>query len=186
MVLGITGLYCSGKSHITKELMLCGFCCLETDKISHSILNENKELIIRHFGVGILKENKDIDRKKLGDIVFRNKDELKWLESLLHPLVIAKVKETLSLDTDKNYIIESALIFENELHLLCDKILIVNTNFLVRFKRALNRDKLGLISTLNRFLTQVKLKNNYKFYKNNGKVFFIKSFSDINNIINLY
>lgn len=59
----------------------------------HRLLREDEEVrraVIEHFGGQILDEAGQIDRSRLGEIVFRDRNELEWLEGLLHPRVAAE------------------------------------------------------------------------------------------------
>jgi dephospho-CoA kinase len=65
---------------------------ISSDEIVHRLLRENddvKAALIERLGEGILGEDGEIDRTKVGEIVFDDREALAWLEGLLHPLVSA-------------------------------------------------------------------------------------------------
>jgi dephospho-CoA kinase len=65
---------------------------ISSDEIVHRLLRENDEVkaaLIERLGEGILGEDGEIDRTKVGEIVFDDREALAWLEGLLHPLVSA-------------------------------------------------------------------------------------------------
>ena len=65
---------------------------ISSDEIVHRLLRENDEVkaaLIDRLGKGILGDDGEIDRSKVGTIVFGDREALAWLEGLLHPLVSA-------------------------------------------------------------------------------------------------
>ncbi len=65
---------------------------ISSDDIVHRLLREDEDVrsaLLERLGEGILGEDGEIDRKKVGEIVFGDRDALAWLEALLHPLVSA-------------------------------------------------------------------------------------------------
>jgi dephospho-CoA kinase len=65
---------------------------ISSDEIVHRLLRENEEVkaaLVERLGEGILDEDGEIDRQKVGGIVFADREALAWLEGLLHPLVSA-------------------------------------------------------------------------------------------------
>jgi len=119
-----------------------------TDDLAKELMNKGKEAylnVVREFGDDILDENKDIDRKKLADIVFNDSNKLEILNKCTHPIVIAKVKEMIARyrelfscnDSEKKdvLVIESALLFESGLDSMCDEIWLVITDDEVRRAR---------------------------------------------------
>ena len=77
MILGITGVFGSGKTTVARLFSKYGYKCVNADSIGHRLLNENpiKNKVIKEFGKSILSNNK-IDRRKLKKIVFFNKNKL--------------------------------------------------------------------------------------------------------------
>jgi dephospho-CoA kinase len=65
---------------------------ISSDEIVHRLLRENEDVklaLVGRLGEGILGEDGEIDRKRVGEIVFGDSEALAWLEGLLHPLVSA-------------------------------------------------------------------------------------------------
>jgi dephospho-CoA kinase len=65
---------------------------ISSDDIVHRLLRENEEVkaaLVERLGEGIVGEDGEIDRTKVGEIVFDDREALAWLEGLLHPLVAA-------------------------------------------------------------------------------------------------
>jgi len=89
-VIGISGSIGSGKSLIRHFLAMRGVLPIDADEISHLLLAKEKagyRLVERLFGERVLAKNGEVDRKKLGEIVFKDALELKKIEAAMHPLV---------------------------------------------------------------------------------------------------
>ncbi|WP_462111219.1 dephospho-CoA kinase [Campylobacter concisus] len=87
----ITGSIASGKSTVVNLLKEQGFSVIDADFIAHEQLEICKCGIVEFFGEQILDEAGNIDRKKLGAIVFNEPKKLKNLEQILHPKIKAEI-----------------------------------------------------------------------------------------------
>jgi dephospho-CoA kinase len=88
----ITGGIGAGKSEALKAFARHGAAVVSSDEIVHRLLREDNDVrraILERFGEGVLGAGGEIDRAKVGQIVFVDGAELAWLESLLHPRVSA-------------------------------------------------------------------------------------------------
>ena len=94
LTVGLTGGIGAGKSEVLKRLEKKGVPVLQTDFIGHDLLKEGKikSLLVRKLGTGILDEKGNIDRKKIGKIVFNDPRKRKFLNQTLHPLIRRKVR----------------------------------------------------------------------------------------------
>jgi len=99
-VIGLTGGIGSGKSTVSRFLAELGAVIIDADKVGHEALKPDTEIwrkVVAAFGTGILKPNREIDRKKLGKIVFGTPEALTRLNQIMHPpmyqLVKAQIKE---------------------------------------------------------------------------------------------
>ncbi len=95
MILGITGSIGSGKTAAAKIFSRYHYSRIDADEIGHGLLKSDKTIknkLVKIFGNGILDKNKNIDRKKLGSIVFNDNKKLKKLNSMMHPLIIDEIK----------------------------------------------------------------------------------------------
>jgi dephospho-CoA kinase len=97
-VIGLTGGIGSGKSTVARFLAGLGAVIIDADKIGHEVLKPNTEAwqeVVAGFGRQILTPNGDIDRKKLGEIVFGNPESLLKLNRIMHPRIYEKVRAQL-------------------------------------------------------------------------------------------
>lgn len=70
-----------------------GAAVISSDEIVHELLRSDPEVktaVLERFGEGVLAENGEIDRAKVGKVVFSDPPALRWLEQLLHPRVVAR------------------------------------------------------------------------------------------------
>ena len=94
-VIGLTGGIGSGKSTVSKFLKELGAVILDADKVGHEAFKPDTEAwreVVAAFGKQILALDGDIDRKKLGEIVFGNYEALARLNQIVHPRIYALVK----------------------------------------------------------------------------------------------
>jgi dephospho-CoA kinase len=89
----ITGGIGAGKSEALKAFAHHGAAVVSSDEIVHRLLQEDEAVraaLRERFGDGVFTATGDVDRDAVAQIVFRDRDELLWLEGLLHPLVVAE------------------------------------------------------------------------------------------------
>ena len=114
-VIVITGGIGTGKSTAVDIIRDMGFTVLDSDKIVHEGYNIGSELyykIIDNFGKNILKENREIDRQKLGKIVFNNEEMLKKLNETVHVYVYDKLNDGIEKSANSVIFLDIPLILE--------------------------------------------------------------------------
>ena len=97
-IIGLTGGIGSGKSTVSQFLAELGAVIIDADKVGHEVFKPGTEAwreVVAAFGRQILTPNGDIDREKLGEIVFGNSDSLARLDRIMHPRIKEKVKTQL-------------------------------------------------------------------------------------------
>ena len=88
----ITGGIGAGKSELLKAFARHGAATISSDEIVHRLLREDEEVkreIVEKLGRIVLRKG-EIDRSRVANLVFRDRDLLAWLEGLLHPRVSAE------------------------------------------------------------------------------------------------
>lgn len=142
MVIGITGGIGSGKSVVTSLLRdKFGVAVIDTDTIGHEVMEIGKSAykkVVKAFGYKVLAEDGSINRKKLGNLVFENKELLSKLNSIIHPAVEMEVDKRIDEFIKKNYkyiALETALLIKVGYNIKCDKIWFVYADKDVRLKR---------------------------------------------------
>lgn len=95
-VIGITGGIGTGKSTVAKLFGLMGLTVLDADQISHEVTAAGGLAVpevIECFGEEILDDDGHIDREKLAELVFTDKNRLDRLSAIVHRWVIASIQE---------------------------------------------------------------------------------------------
>src|SRR4030042_4332721 len=95
-VIGLTGGIGSGKSTVSKFLAGLGAVILSADKIGHEAFQPHTEAwheVVDAFGEGILLAGGEVDRQKLGEIVFGNAGALAKLNQIMHPRMYRMAEE---------------------------------------------------------------------------------------------
>lgn len=93
MVIGLTGGIASGKSTVAGFFREMGAVVVDADTLAHEVIRRGEppfQQVVARFGEGILGEDGEIDRKKLGQIVFRDRQALQELNQIVHPAVYAR------------------------------------------------------------------------------------------------
>ena len=96
IVIGLTGGILTGKSTVSEILAQRGAVIIDADKIGHEAYRPQTKVwreVVDAFGTDILKENEEIDRKKLGEIVFHDPQALARLNEIMHPEMHSMMKE---------------------------------------------------------------------------------------------
>lgn len=145
IILGVTGGMATGKSTIAWMLGQLGAKVIDVDRLSHRFLKRETlswRKVVDEFGDEILNKNLVINRKRLGKIIFADKDKQKRLEKIIHPLVIEAVKEKISQAIRKKQAviaIDAPLLIESGMASLMDKLIVVNAPNHIQRKRLAKR-----------------------------------------------
>jgi dephospho-CoA kinase len=93
-IIGLTGGIGSGKSTVARVLAELGAVIVDLDKVGHDVLKqkEAREKLVMEFGESILNNGGDIDRARLGGIVFNDSKALSRLNRIVHPVIDDVVK----------------------------------------------------------------------------------------------
>ena len=93
-IAGLTGTIGTGKSTVAAMFGKLGAFIIDADKIAHDVVEPDKpawQSIVQTFGQAILNKDRTLNRKKLADIVFNDKDKLQILNSIVHPAVLTEI-----------------------------------------------------------------------------------------------
>jgi len=116
---GLTGGVASGKSTVARMFEELGAKVIDADRIGHELLGPTQppyNEIVRRFGKEVLDASGEIDRRRLGAIVFRDAAKLRELNAILHPRIIERVEAEAqryrAQDPRAVILVDAALIFE--------------------------------------------------------------------------
>lgn len=142
MIIGLTGKSCSGKNAFARMMDSDKFQIIDEDKIGHIALREKKDALVEAFGSSIIAPDGNIDRKKLGPIVFSSEDKLLKLNSIVHPYMVEytlKLCKEIS-DSGKVPVINAAILEEMGFVPYCNEVVLVLSKYENRLMRAKSRD----------------------------------------------
>ncbi len=138
----ICGNIASGKSEVEKIVSSLGYKVLDTDTVAHNLLDYFHKDICKIFkNYDIFDENLKISRKKLGEIVFNDKNLKLELEKFLHPKIRDKIKEFFGENINNEKLFVSIpLLFESGMQDMFDKIIFIYADDNIRLKRLIERN----------------------------------------------
>ncbi|MFN2195924.1 MAG: dephospho-CoA kinase [Anaerolineales bacterium] len=137
-VIGLTGNIATGKSVIRRMLEHLGAYGIDADALSHRAMARGAPgyaPIVKLFGTYILDEDGQIDRARLGRLVFADPQALQALEQILHPLVRQAVDLLVRRAPQKVIVIEAIKLLEGDLRQVCDAIWVTHSNPIAQLSR---------------------------------------------------
>lgn len=170
IIIGLTGGTGCGKTTVCSILKRHNSYIIDADKIAHSVIQKGEEAyndIIDYFGNDILKQDKQIDRKKLGKIVFSDKKKLDFLTKTTHKYIIKEINVLINTKKEENkynyIVIDAPLLIEANLHKIVDVVWIVYANLETRLQRLKLRDNIEEDAIINRINSQTSFEENKKY-----------------------
>jgi len=131
---GLTGGIASGKSTVAARMRELGLAVLNADQFAHRLMEPGQPAyddVVREFGPEVLLEDGTVDRKKLGDIVFRDPTKRERLNQIVHPRVIAAREEQLKQMQQESprgiAVVEAALLIENGYYKKLDRLVVCSS-----------------------------------------------------------
>ena len=161
MNIGITGSIACGKSTVPNYLKEKGYTIIDADKLGHIALtsDEVKEKLKKSFGLTIL-ENNEISREKLGKLVFGNDENLKILNSIVHPYIRKIILQLQENHRDERFVfLDIALLFEAGFEDLVEKIIVVHVDEKIQLARLMSRNALSKEQAMFRIESQMSSKD---------------------------
>lgn len=146
LIIGITGGIACGKTTVSKLLAEKGAIPINADEIGHQLLRADSPILdelTETFGLEILDESGDVSRKKLGTIVFNDKVALEKLNSLMHPLIIARsriqARKLVTEDPSCVVLLDAPLLIEAGAYDSVDLIIVVTSSRDLQIQRIVER-----------------------------------------------
>lgn len=178
MIIGLTGGIACGKSTVAKMMIELGLPIVDADVIAREVVEPGKEalqLIVDNFGQDILLEDGNLDRVKLGSIVFDNSTKRVELNKIIHPAILREMtrqRDDYLNNGCKDIVLDIPLLFENDLKWYVNKILVVAVDEDVQLRRLMERNNLSEEDALDRINSQLpltyKIANAHSVIYNNG------------------
>jgi len=166
----LTGSIAVGKSFVCGIFRELGAFVLDADQTAREVVEPNTEglnEIVENFGLGVLQPNGELDRIKLGAIVFTNERKRQLLNSIVHPLVIEKQNKWLQMRERENpnaiCIVDAALMIESGGYNRFDKIIVVWCEPAIQLQRLMLRNNLSAEDAAKRINAQMPQKEKKRY-----------------------
>lgn len=167
---GLTGGIGVGKSHVCKIFAELGCYVFDADQVARDVVSVGKlgyQKVLDEFGKEILAEDKSIDRAKLGQIVFNNKEKREKLNQILHPIIIDEqnklMLEVLAKDSSAIVIMDAALMIESGSYKRFDKLIVVFCKQEMQIKRIVKRNSFSYEQAQSRINSQMPTEEKRKY-----------------------
>ena len=142
VIVGLTGSVGTGKSTVTKFFRELGAYIIDWDELARKVTSPHSKAwkeIVEYFGKGILNEDLTINRQKLAEIVFSDKENVAKINQIVHPEVFKEdariTDEIKSLDPDALIVKDVPLLFELTRPIYVDKIIVVSASEQTQLRR---------------------------------------------------
>ncbi|MBP2663258.1 MAG: coaE [Firmicutes bacterium] len=168
-LIGLTGGIASGKSTVSQMLRESGAFIVDADKLSREITQPGKPAwreIIEKFGQGLVQDNGEIDRKRLGQLVFANKQARAELEQITHPRIEAAAIAAVKAATAGGFdviVLDAPLLIEAGWHTKVDAVWIVYVDEQTQLTRLMSRDNSCEQAARSRINAQLALTEKLKY-----------------------
>ena len=188
-VIGITGGIASGKSNVSNICKELGYEVIDSDSIVKELSEKNKPLYnayLKEFGPDFLDLEGNLDKKKLGKLIFNNLELKKKMDKISHPIVVEEIKNRISNINDGLIFVDIPLLYEAKLEYLCDKVICVFLKKKLQVERLMARDGIDEDYALAKIHSQMDLymKKELADYVINSQGEFSETKKQVVNVIN--
>lgn len=169
VVIGLTGGIASGKSTISALLKKMGAKIIDADEIAREIVQPGSPTLLeieQRFGSELINQDGSLNRKALGEKVFRDSSLVKELNSITHPriknLTENIIRDIYETDPEAIVVIDAPLLLEANMESLVDEIWVAAVDEKIQVKRIMERDRLSATEALARINNQLPLSEKIK------------------------
>ncbi|EAD5326804.1 dephospho-CoA kinase [Listeria monocytogenes] len=159
--IGLTGSVATGKSTVSNMIQQAGIPLVDADVAARKVVEpgtEGLKEIVAYFGEEILLADGTLDRAKLGEIIFKDKEKREKLNEITHPRVkdyMLEARERFFRAGEELVFFDIPLLFESHLESLVDQIVVVWTTPETELKRLMERNNLTKEDALRRIESQM-------------------------------
>lgn len=167
-VIGITGSSGSGKSTVTKILSEeIKAKTINADQVVKQLQQKGTkyyEEIVETFGLEIIQEDSSLNRKKLAEKIFQDKEKKEKLDELTFKYVVEEIKKQVEDSKEEYIIIDAPLLIESKLNEICNIVIAVISEKEAQIKRVCRRDNIEK----NEAKLRLEAQKDNEFYKKNA------------------
>ncbi|MBH8597563.1 MULTISPECIES: dephospho-CoA kinase [unclassified Thermoactinomyces] len=169
MLLGLTGSIATGKSTVAEMLKRRGAVVVDADQVARKVVEPGSLGLNRikgTFGSEMLTADGQLDRAKLGELVFADEEARLRLNALLHPLIMDEMKRMTAESLDKNpksiVIWDVPLLIEENLTQFVEQVIVVYVPQAIQLKRLMERNHLTKTEAIKRMQSQLSIEEKKK------------------------
>lgn len=169
VVIGLTGGIASGKSTISNMLMDMKIPVIDADVIARDVVKpatDTLKRLVQKFGEDILNIDGTLNRKKLSNVVFNDRESLKQLNLIIHPAIKNAIMNKLNeyrKSKEKYCVVDAALLIEANFIDIVDCVILVYVNRKTQVERLMNRDKISMEEAERKIDSQMSLDEKMKY-----------------------
>ena len=141
-VIGLTGNIATGKSVVRRMLEHLGAYTIDADALSHRVISKGApgyQPVLDKFGSWLLDKDGQINRSKLGHLVFADKEALKQLEDIIHPYVLQAIDILAKRASQSVIVVEAIKLLESGLRDQCDSIWVTDAPQHIQVERLMRK-----------------------------------------------
>ena len=159
-VIGLTGQSGAGKTTVSRVFSQNGFAVIDADIISREVTKKGHPCLTElseAFGSDIINSDGTLNRKRLGSIVFSDREKLRQLNGIIYPYIIYRIIsriDELSEEGRELILLDAPTLFEANADDLCDLIISVTADESIRMSRIIARDNITPEAAKKRFESQ--------------------------------
>lgn len=146
-VIGLTGGAGAGKSAVGGLLAQKGILYLSSDILAREVVAPGQPAlaeIVEAFGPGMVEQGGTLDRARMGELIFTDAQARKHLENIIHPRVIARIREIIASAREEGMylavVVEVPLLFESGAETMMDEVWVVDADEDTQVERMARRD----------------------------------------------
>ena len=156
-VIGVTGNIACGKTLILTTLQELGAETIDADRVAHRMMLSGTDTfrqIVERFGDQVVGEDGELNRRRLGEIVFSDPAELQALEHIVHPPTDDAIKEQIRNSPNSVVVVDAIKFFEVGLDKVCDEVWVVTCEPDQQLERLIRRNGFSPEEALKRINSQ--------------------------------
>jgi dephospho-CoA kinase len=141
-VIGLTGNISTGKTTVARMLASLGACVIDADMVAHELMRPWTAVhsdVVARFGEQILRPGGEIDRQRLGALVFADPVALRSLDDIVHPAVVQETRRRLDACTARVAVVEAIKLLEAGMDHDCDVVWVVTLPRELQIERLIER-----------------------------------------------
>lgn len=163
MIIGLTGGIASGKSTVSRMLRDLGAEIIDADKVAREVVEPDQPTWVKikeRFGTDIFFEDGQLNRQKLGAIIFKDGQARADLNAIIHPAIRKRMneqKEKALIQGIELIVMDIPLLFESELEHMVQKVLVVYVPETIQKTRLMLRDQINEDTALQKMKSQISI-----------------------------